>query len=151
MPLCHYVILDHCQSEMSQDCDPFFVLLELDWGTVNSTVRVFSVPNIRESLREMAAQRQDWILGILSDICGDCRNSVSLNKHNRLEQFYSLGVGPLRTSVSGSIDIDPDDDPLEIIRKHVQNVDPQRYLRNNVFSLEKFVELADDLTGTRAS
>jgi len=101
--------------------------------------------NIRESLREMPSQRQDWILGILSDVCGDYSNLESLNK-NRLERFYSLGVGPLRTSLSGSIDIDPDDDPIVIIRNHIEDVDPQRYLRNIVFSLEQFVELANDLT-----
>ena len=144
MRLCHYVILDHCQSELSQVCAPLFVLLEFYRGTTKSSIRIFSDSNVRELLRKMPRQRQSWILGMLSDLRDECRDSRKSN-HNMLDQFYSLGVGPLRTSVSGSIHIDADDNPLEIISSQVEDMNPQQYQGNSISSLRGFAEIPDGL------
>jgi hypothetical protein len=144
MPLCHYVVLDHCHSELSQECAPLFLLLEADRATPNSNITVFAISNIRELLREMPSQRQDWILGILSDLYS-YRGDPFTSTENRLEQFYSLGAGPLRTSFSGSIDINAEEDALEMIRRHIEDMDPDGYLRYSASSLEQFEELASDL------
>jgi hypothetical protein len=84
-------------------------------------------------------------LGILSDLRDDRKNSENLSK-DRLEQFYSLGVGPLRTSLSGSIRIVTHANPLEAVRSHIESMNPQRYLRNSLCCLAQFAELADELT-----
>jgi len=64
------------------------------------------------------------------------------DEHN-LAQFRSLGVGPLRTAFTGSIDIDYKENVIEAIRTYIQEANPEGHQKQKISSLAQFTEIAD--------
>jgi len=142
MPLCHFVVLDHCPSELSLDCAPLFLLLNIHRGPSITDVKIFALSNFQELLRGMPRQKRDWIVGMISDFqCNLC--GIGRPDEHNLAQFRSLGVGPLRTAFTGSIDIDYKENIIKAIRTYIQEANPEGHQKQKISSLAQFTEIAD--------
>ena len=114
MHQCNYVILDYCKSDLSQDCIPCLILLDDDIDMPVMHFKVFASPHLEHFLNEMSIKCRNWMLSFLSDICGWQNRCNGINR-NVLEQFCSMGVGPIRTSIHGVIELNGEDKILEFI------------------------------------
>jgi len=89
-------------------------------------------------LDEMSIRRREWMLEVLSDLYDRQNNSEAVDEIS-VEQFHTLSVGPLRTSIYSDIDVNDTDDVLDLI--WAQNKGQGHPLEDKNRSLRSFQEL----------
>jgi hypothetical protein len=123
MPQCHYVILDYYQSDLSSEGLPFMLLVNIDQEETNRNLLVFVAPNFRDVLNGMPQTRREWLQEVLSDFVRHGKSSDS-TRGIYFHQFHNLGVGLIRTSISGSINVEKDQNLLTVIESEIQGLYP---------------------------
>ena len=93
-------------------------------------------------LDEMSTRGCEWMLEVLSDLCDRQNNSEAVDEIS-VEQFHTLSVGPLRTSIYSGIDVNDTDDVLDLI--WAQNKAQGSPLEDKNRSLRSFQELTADM------
>jgi hypothetical protein len=92
-------------------------------------------------LGEMSIRGREWMWEVLSDLC-EHQNNPDAVEDIKLEQFYALGVGPLRTSTHGTIDANDKDNVLDLIWTQLRK--QGETLENTPCSLRSFQELTPE-------
>jgi hypothetical protein len=105
MPQCSYATLDYYKSDMVSASLPCLLLLAINNNNENGLFVVFVTSDIGSLLNEIPDQQRSWMLGVLFDL-HDRQYKRDRIDTPEFEQFWSLGVGPLRTAAHGTIDVD---------------------------------------------
>lgn len=141
MPQCRYVILDHHKSDLASDSFPCLLLLDINHGERSTVFIVFVVPDIDRLLDGMSNQQRNWMLGVLINFCDRQHKSNHIGTPE-FEQFWSLGVGPLRTSVHGTIQVGNMDSVRDLICVDLRR---RELSKDYPYFLSSFQELRPDL------
>lgn len=142
MRQCNYVILDYCKSDLTSDCVPCLLLLDINRDESSRDFKVFVLPDMERLLGKMSSQGREWMLEVLSDLRERPKSSEAVDEIT-FEQFHALSVGPLRTSIHGVIDIIDKDDVLDLI--WAQNKAQGQPAEDEDRSLRSFQELTFDM------
>lgn len=118
------------------------LLLDVDQGTPHRRLQVFVASNFWKLVEEMPSSRREWTKEILSDLFK--HGQISNICDDLLHQFKSLGVGPIRTSLSGSIDFEKEQNIVALIDSKIRDLDPQRYRERCVSWLHLLREIEED-------
>jgi len=110
---CSYVILDHCKSDLSSDGVPCLLLLDIGRDSSARQFKVFVTPDIGKLFDALSSHNRMWALELLFDLYEGKHNPEAIGME--FEKFYSMDVGPLRTSISGAIEANEADNLLQLI------------------------------------
>lgn len=110
----------------------------------------FVTNKIESLLDEMPNQERSWMLGVLFDLC-DHQQNLNYTNNIEFEQFYSLGVGPLRTAAHGTINVNNADNVWDLICAELEKRRQEESSKDDSSFLCSFQELHIDLLGALGS
>lgn len=140
---CRYVILDLCQSDLSSGGTPCLLLLNVDIDSEKRQFKIFVTPIIRTLFDGISNHNYEWVLGVLSDLYR--YQNLSEIDDESWNQFCLLSIGPLQTSLCGSIETVREGTILDSLYLQMRELWSGVYSQNQIHPLNSFQEFNSDI------